>query len=44
MLVGDMLLDRQMTMLGHVLRRDNADLIRRVTCASNLSRPAVGYS
>ena len=36
-------MDRQMTMLGHVLRRDSEDLIRRVTCDSNLRRPTVGY-
>ena len=38
-LVGDIVVDRQMTLLGHVLRREPHELMRQVTCDSNLRRP-----
>ena len=31
--------DRQIQLLGHVLRRDPEDLARKVTCDKDLSRP-----
>ena len=38
-LVGDLVWDRQIQLLGHILRRDSDDLIRSVTCDSMLERP-----
>ena len=38
-LVGDLILDRQEILLGHALRRDNTNLMRHVTCNSELRRP-----
>ena len=38
-LVGDLILERQETLLGHVLRLDEHDLMRTVTCNSQLRRP-----
>ena len=38
-LVGDIILERQMTLLGHVLRRDTDHLMRQVTCDEQLKRP-----
>ena len=38
-LVGDIILERQQTLLGHVLRMDTNDLMRQVTCDENLQRP-----
>ena len=38
-LVGDLILERQETLLGHILRLDDNDLMRTVTCNSQLRRP-----
>ena len=38
-LVGDLVWDRQIQLLGHVLRRDPEDLARKVTCDNDLKRP-----
>ena len=38
-LVGDIILDRQKTLLGHLLRRDDSDLMRHVAFDENLKRP-----
>ena len=38
-LVGDIILDRQEILLGHVLRLDQTNLMRSVTCDDNLRRP-----
>jgi hypothetical protein len=38
-LVGDLILERQLTLLGHVLRRDQSNLMRKVTCDEQLRRP-----
>jgi len=38
-LVGDLILERQERLLGHILRLDQHDLMRKVTCDENLQRP-----
>jgi len=38
-LVGDLILERQETLLGHILRLDHTDLMRKVTCDEQLRRP-----
>jgi len=38
-LVGDLILERQETLLGHILRLDHTDLMRKVTCDDHLRRP-----
>jgi len=38
-LVGDLILERQETLLGHVLRLEDNDLMRTVTCNNQLRRP-----
>ena len=38
-LVGDLILERQEKLLGHILRLDHSDLMRKVTCDENLRRP-----
>jgi len=38
-LVGDIILDRQKTLLGHLLRRDDSDLMRHVAFDDELKRP-----
>ena len=38
-LVGDIILDRQMTLLGHVLRLPTSHIMRQVSCNENLRRP-----
>ena len=42
-LVGDIILDRQETLLGHVLRLPQSDIMRQVTCNENLRRPYQHY-
>ena len=42
-LVGDLILDRQEILLGHVLRRDTSNLMRKVTCNNQLRRPYQEY-
>ena len=37
--MGDIILERQMTLFGHVLRREHTHLMRQVTCDNNLIRP-----
>ncbi len=32
-------METQMTLLGHVLRRNQSNLMRKVTCNENLRRP-----
>ena len=38
-LVGDLILERQDILLGHILRLDSTDLMRKVTCDDQLRRP-----
>ena len=42
-LVGDLILERQMTLLGHVLRLDSNHLMRSVAFDDNLKRPQQIY-
>ena len=42
-LVGDLILERQTILLGHVLRRDTSNLMRKVTCDQNLRKPEQLY-
>ena len=42
-LVGQLVQDRQVNMLGHVLRRDMDHLLRKVTCDEELQRPHKGF-
>ena len=42
-LVGDIILDRQMALLGHVIRREPHELCRRVAFDENLQRPSQLY-
>ena len=37
--IGDIILERQETLWGHVLRLDTNDLMRTVTCNSQLGHP-----
>ena len=39
-LVGDIILDCQLALLGHVIRREPDELIRRVALDENLRRPS----
>ena len=42
-LVGDIILDRQMALLGHIIRREPHELCRRVALDENLQRPSQLY-
>ena len=42
-LVGDLILDRQTKLWGHIMRRDQTDLMRKVTLDENLRKPCQLY-
>ena len=42
-LVGDIIEERQLSLLGHVIRREPSELIRRVALDENLNRPQQLY-
>ena len=42
-LVGDIVVERQQRLLGHILRKPSDDIMRKVTCDDNLVRPQQLY-
>ena len=42
-LVGEIAVERQQRMLGHILRKPPSDIMRKVTCDENLARPQQLY-